>query len=205
MEFRELVMRRKSIRKYLPDPVDQKDIYEMLELATRAANAGNQQMWRFFVIQSKDVLSRMAQAVSDATDRLAARVGQSERASSAKKWALFFQEAPCVIAVATQRYDSVVEKMLVQAGYSQQQIDDLRVRPDLQSIGGCIQLLLLAAEEKGYGACWMTAPLIARPELEEILKIKPPLSLAALIPLGRPAEQPPLRPRKPVQELVTYV
>lgn len=204
MEFKDLVLKRRSIRKYLPGPVDQDDIYHMLEIATRAANAGNQQSWRFIVIQSQEVLSRMAQAVSDAIDQLAARVNQVERAPSAKRWSLFFQDAPCVIAVAVQRYSSPVEQMLAQAGYSQEQIDELRCRPDLQSIGACIQLLLLAAEERGYGACWMTAPMVARPELERILGIKPPFSLAALVPMGRPAEEPQIRPRKPVQELVRF-
>lgn len=205
MEFRDLVAKRRSIRKYLPDQVSEQDIVEMLELATRAANAGNQQTWRFFVVRSPELLRQMGQAVSEAIDDLAAKVGQTERAAGAKKWSVFFQEAPCVIAVAVERYKSAVDEMLKQAGYSQLEIDDLRCRPDLQSVGACIQLLLLAAEEKGYGACWMTAPMVARPKLEQILGIAPPLSLAALVPIGRPSEQPEPRPRKPVQELIKFL
>ncbi|MGB9867834.1 MAG: nitroreductase family protein [Bacillota bacterium] len=205
MEFRDLVAKRASIRKYLPDEVNEQDVMEMLQIATRAANAGNQQTWRFFVVRSKDLLQKMAQAVSEAIDELAQRVGRPERAPGAKKWSVFFQEAPCVIAVAVQRYNSPVDEMLRQSGYSQLELDDLRCRPDLQSVGACIQLLLLAAEEKGYGACWMTAPMVARPKLEQILGITQPLSLAALVPIGRPAEQPEPRPRKPVEELVKFL
>jgi len=38
---------RASVRRFLADAVPREDVTTMVELAVRAANAGNAQMWRF--------------------------------------------------------------------------------------------------------------------------------------------------------------
>ena len=40
----------------------------------------------------------------------------------------------------------------------------------------------------GYGSCWMTAPVLAAPAIEELLGVEPPAQLAALVPVGRPPD-----------------
>ena len=64
--------------------------------------------------------------------------------------------------------------------------DRLRQRPDIQSIGGAVQLLCTAAHAMGYGACWMTAPVLAAPAIEALLGVEPPARLVAVVPVGRP-------------------
>lgn len=79
-----------------------------------------------------------------------------------------------------------------------------QARPDLQSVGAAIQNLALAAYARGYGVCWMTAPMLARDELEKILEVQQPWQLAALIPMGVPAETPKPRPRRAAAEVLTF-
>ncbi len=50
MEFENVVMTRRSIRKFKPDPVDRETIARVLTLAGRAPSAMNTQPWEFFVI-----------------------------------------------------------------------------------------------------------------------------------------------------------
>lgn len=64
---------------------------------------------------------------------------------------------------------------------------------------------MIAAWEKGYGTCYMTGPMIARPELEVLFAIQEPRSLAALIAVGIPEIIPPTRGRKTVQEVITFL
>ena len=52
MEFREVVRRRRMVRRYAPDPVDPAVIDRMLEHAQRAPNAGFSQGWAFLVLDS---------------------------------------------------------------------------------------------------------------------------------------------------------
>lgn len=63
----------------------------------------------------------------------------------------------------------------------------MRPYPGLQSVSAAIQNLLLVAHSLGYGTCWMTGPLVAYRELEEILGVDAPWELVALVPLGVPA------------------
>lgn len=50
MAFLELAKRRRSIRKYRPDPVPQEKLEYVLEAARWAPSWGNRQCWRFIVV-----------------------------------------------------------------------------------------------------------------------------------------------------------
>jgi nitroreductase len=50
VKFEEVVRGRRSIRGYKPDPVPQKVIEEVIELATRSPSSMNTQPWHFYVI-----------------------------------------------------------------------------------------------------------------------------------------------------------
>jgi len=203
MEFKEVVFRRQSIRRFKPEPVPREEILDMLRTATQAANASNKQVWRFIVITNDEVKQRMREAVSQELRRLYELAGRRPPESDFSS--TLFSGAPVTIAVAYDKYESAVEPVMRAAGMSEREIVDRRQRPDIQSIGACIQLLLCAAYEKGYGTCWMTAPMVARPQLETILGIEPPLTLCALVALGRPAEAPNKTSRRPVEDLVRFI
>lgn len=51
---------RRSVRRFLMDPVPEQDIETMLAAAMAAPNAGNAQPWRFVVIDDQTLLSRVA-------------------------------------------------------------------------------------------------------------------------------------------------
>jgi len=57
MTFFEVVQNRVSVRSYKPVPIQPKHLEQILEAARQAPNAGNQQSWRFLVIQEKDRLN----------------------------------------------------------------------------------------------------------------------------------------------------
>jgi nitroreductase len=65
--------------------------------------------------------------------------------------------------------------------------------------------LLLAAYEKGYGTCWMTAPMVAAPEIEKILNVRDSLKLCAVIPMGVPAKDSIKPPKKSLQEVLEVI
>ncbi|MBE0654982.1 MAG: nitroreductase family protein [Bacteroidales bacterium] len=64
----------------------------------------------------------------------------------------------------------------------------MRNFPDIQSAGACIQNLLLSAVDMGYRGCWLSGPMIARSEMEEILEIKEPSRLLNFVALGKPSK-----------------
>lgn len=50
MSVSDAVRARKSVRAFLPDPVDNQQLAELLELAARAPSGGNVQPWRIYVV-----------------------------------------------------------------------------------------------------------------------------------------------------------
>jgi len=205
MDFLEVVRGRRSVRKFTGDPVPKEDVREIIDAARWAASAGNKQMWRFLAITNQGVKEEMFRAVSAAFADLFAKAGASESAPGRTHYAAFFVDAPVAIAVLVEPYHTRADELLAKVGVTEAESASLRQYPNIQSIGAAIQVLCMAAYAKGYGACWMTGSNLARRELEKILNVESPWSLAAVIAMGRPAENLVPRPRKPVDEILTFI
>lgn len=204
MDFATVVRERRSIRKFKNQDLPDEDILELINLAAHAPSAGNHQMWHFLVVKNQEIKEKMSQLVAREVNELVQRVNaQPDR--DPKKAAAWFARAPVVIAVSTEKYRTAIDNLLFQAGYSDLEVDSLRCRPDLQSIGAVIQTLLLAAHFKGYGGCWLTGPMVARPALEELLGICPPRSLAAILVLGWPDQVPSPKTIRPLEEITAFI
>ena len=73
----------------------------------------------------------------------------------------------------------------------------------LQSTGGAIQTMLLAAHDLGLGALWICDILYAEREVKEWLG-REEQTLVACVTLGYAAESPQARPRRPWQEVTEW-
>ena len=61
MEIREAIAARKSVRSFLPRPVEEDKIASMLEAARMAPSARNLQEWRFIVITDPNTINAIVQ------------------------------------------------------------------------------------------------------------------------------------------------
>lgn len=68
--------------------------------------------------------------------------------------------------------------------------------------GISMQQLVLAAHALGLGTCWVGA--FEEDTVRQLLEIPPEMRVVALTPLGVPAESPAARPRKPMEEIVSF-
>ncbi len=73
MQFDDVILGRRSIRGYKPDPVPQKLIEEIINLAMRAPSSMNTQPWNFYVITGEP-LNRIR---AGNTERMVAGIPQS--------------------------------------------------------------------------------------------------------------------------------
>jgi nitroreductase len=209
MDLFDAIQERKSIRRYKQVPVPDEDIKKILDAGRWAPSANNTQPWSFIVIKDNEILGSMADAVRDMIDRMvpyAESEKQAQRLAAYKgNYYTFFENAPVVIAVCMEAYDAGTDRLLSKMGYSADDIKRLRPLPGLQSVAAAIQNMLLAIHALGYGSCWMTGPLVAQEAFEKLLGFGKERSLAALLPMGVPDENPPSRPRKPVEEMMRIV
>lgn len=207
-DFADLAAARRSIRKFKSEPLPRHDLEEIVRIGTLAPSASNKQMWRFVAVTNKALIGNMHDAVAKKMDLLAeetAACGSDKVIRSMRPYATLFKQAPCVLVVLQEPYHSKIETALLEAGHDSAELSGKYGHGGAQSIGAAIENILLAATAKGYGACWMCAPLAAQDELCTLLQISPPWTIAALVPMGIPDEAPEPRPRKPVEEVLTIV
>ena len=208
MDVFKAIAGRRSIRKFKPDPIPEADVRRIIELATLAPSASNKQMWKFLAVTDRKALEEMREAILRKLD-LVSEWPESQpylgRLRAAKGYSTFFVEAPVTIVVLGEPYRSAVDEILEKRGWERSAIDALRQKPDIQSLGAAMENLCLAAHAMGYGTCWMTAPCIAGPEIKDLLGIMPPWDVIAFLPLGIPEEEPPARPRKPLEEVLEFI
>jgi len=188
MELKKTIEMRTSVRSFLPDDIPEEDIREMIRLAGLAPSVNNFQPWGFILIKNKKTLQIMSQIVTSKLSEFPKKDSRvSANIKSQVEWySTFFKDAPAVIAILLEKYETVWERG---TSISHDDINRMRMYPDLQSTGACIQNLLLAATDMGYGACWMSGPMIAGPELESLLNIKNPSRLVSFVALGNPAKK----------------
>ena len=64
----EAILSRRSVRAFLPDPVDEAIIRDILEVASRAPSGTNMQPWRAYVTKG-EIKEKIARAVLATTRR----------------------------------------------------------------------------------------------------------------------------------------
>jgi len=216
MEFddlKNLIMGRRSIRRWEEADVPESMLKQAVELATWAPNAGNQQNWHFYIILNRDRIKTMADAVQASSDMLASWPETKPVGEAALKWceyAAYFRNAPAIIAVAAAQYQSVVDKILAARETVDQQAGQMRKSRNtcnsrIQSVASAIAYLLLILHKMGLGAVWMTGPMQAKKEIEKILQVPSEMDIIAIIPVGYPAESPSPKDRRSIDEVCEFI
>jgi nitroreductase len=206
----DVLVSRKSIRRYKPDPVPDEMIDKILEAARWAPTGENYQPWRFIVIRdqkTKDKIGRLAKigsgsrmtawyCLGDMQERFTKIEDPVKRAEVLRfmysgEVSEFARYAPVVIAVIGTLMEGSVD-----------------VPYDLSA---AIENILLEAHSLGLGACWVHGPVASTrhaKQFKEILKIPTGMGeykVIAYVAIGWPKEQrkhP--RPKLPLEDLVYW-
>ncbi len=213
MELATAITDRRSIRKYLDKDVPDELLIQAFELARWAPSGGNFQSWKFLVVKNRNIINEVAKVFQEKVDTFTnwpEAEEYRETAESYRKNASFFREAPVLIVALSCGYKSVADLILSKKGerdpLAMKMMENRRSAPTgVQQIGGFVAHLLLVLHSLGLGACWMSGPLVAKGEIEEILEVPGSEDVVACIPVGYPAENPSAKPKKTVDELVVFV
>ena len=207
----DFIYKRKSIRDYKDAVVPKEDILKMLDAATHAPSPKHQQNWHFVVVQDKEIINKMADAVSKSHEYIASLTKNEDEKKKFMRvlpYYINFQRASCAILVYANEYKMVEEKILRENNVGEDIIEVMKsTQSAAQGIGAAVENFMLAATAMGYGTCYMTGPAHAKKEIEEIINFeKSEYSLMSIISLGVPADETPDSPkRKPLEEVVTFI
>jgi nitroreductase len=189
--------------------VHEKDFKQMIEIAKMAPSGSNSQPWHFIWIRSPKKIKKIGKIVTEKLAELQARYQDVKSDKSEKPERItglsFFAKAPSIVCVLRGKYKNRLDHLLEYTDPVGYEIRKTIINPSLQSVAAATTTFLLAADILGYGACWMTGPLIAKDEIENFLKVEEPFELVALIPLGLAKKIPSKPKRKPFKEIVTII
>jgi nitroreductase len=197
----DLIKTRRSVRKFGAQPVPGEVIDALLDAALSAPSASNRQSWHFTAITNLDVIGRIAASVRDAIEALKKETQNQDALNvfgAYSGYFTFFENAPLVFVACFTPRPNYINAL---TGRSLRPEDNLE---QTTAAGAAIQNLLLAAHSLGYGACWMSGPLIAEERIIKLLKLDG-LRLAAVIPVGAAAETPRQPKRKDVNKLTARI
>ena len=206
------IRERRSFRKWEKGDVSDDLLKKAVELATWAPNGGNYQGWRFVVVKNRQVMEMMANAVQSVIDKIAswpeAKAWPDDIARYQKNGS-FFRNAGAYVAVFVSQYQSPMDRVLkTREAFdpeARQIIDFRKSAPtSVQSAAAAVTTMLLALHQMGLGAIWLAAPLLAKKELETILKMDGNYNLVCLVAVGQRGETP-QRDRKPVDQVLEFV
>jgi nitroreductase len=200
MELIDALRGRRTVRNFKSTPIQRSLIRNIVEMGICAPNAGNKQTWRFIAVDDKEILMEMKRIV----DRITLMVTGEEILPEKRTFQNLFFSAPTTIICLMEEYRSRTDTYLEGNFPDRYFLRTHRVNPSLQSVSAAITQMLLAAHQFGVGSCWMTGPLIARPELSDFLGIRAPEEIAAFIALGYPEKIPSMPPRKSVDDILTF-
>ncbi|MGA9277139.1 nitroreductase [Ilumatobacter sp.] len=191
MDVTEAVNRRKSVRAFLPDPVDDAVIAELLTAASRAPSGGNVQPWRIYVVNGES-MTRFREFLADRQPGAAAydiyppKLHEPYRSSRFK--------------IGEQMYASIGIERDDKAGRFAQFaqnldffgapaaffcfIDRVMGPPQWSDLGMFLQTFMLLAQEAGLDTCPQEAWAVHEPAVMEFGSVPDELRLFCGMAIG---------------------
>lgn len=175
--FRDLVDARRSVRRFLPAPVEREKIVACLEAARLAPSAHNVQPWRFLVLDDPELKDRFAREVF----------------SGLFKATMFAAQAPALIVILA-RPDFLANRV----GGALQGIPYYSI-----DIGIAGEHIALQARELGLGTCWIG--WFNYRKARRFLKTPRAYKIMALMAMGYHEERPPKEKRRlPLEQIAWF-
>lgn len=212
MDTYEALLHRRSVRKYLKDPVPEELIKKIMSTATWAPSGSNSQPWRFYVARGAK-RDKLIQALIEASGPGTPSVEEYEK--------LVEQVEKIRLDLPRDSAETGLRRMSEEGGrfirfgslrFYQAPVIIIVARPgniggsSNLSIGAAVQNILLGAHAEGLATCWLGMPLIFGDRIKEILAIPDDEVLVTSISLGYPDKESPINrvvmPREPFEKTV---
>jgi nitroreductase len=189
-DFFQIVKSRRSVRKFKSTPIPEEHITKILDAARSAPTSGNQQPWKFVVIQDPTKIDELKkECISQRLDSFKKRKNPDDKELEAQRkkaedYFGGFLAAPVHVVVLTDnnsKWPSYNEKDgALAAGY-----------------------LILAARTLGYGTVFATDS-IPEQVTKKVCNIPNQYTRICVIPIGIPESWPDSPPKKDLQEFIVH-
>lgn len=198
-DLQDFLRRRRSIRRFKPDPVPDSVITDILTTATYAPSAHNRQPWKFCVLTGLSVKTRLADAMAQDFQRDLQRDGLPEEKIRAQirrsKERITSAPVAILLCLNMSEMDSYPDEKRSNAEYMMA----------VQSAAAAGLQLLLAAHAEGLGGVWACWPLFAQETIKKTLNLSESWQPQGMFFIGYPEVIPQARERKSLQDITIFL
>lgn len=192
MELQEAIRTRRSIRKFLPDPISDEQVRRIVAAGMQAPSGCNSQCWQFVALRQPEEIQEVARQVEE---EVRAFYSEAEEHFVRRRivQTTFFKNAPLVFFIfctEMEYHDPRVTQYYGKRGCSPADMLRELGQPDLLSVGAAVENMLLTIHELGLGGCWMNDPLVAKDAICRALDMPLESRLVSVLPVGKPAYLP---------------
>lgn len=199
LTVKEAIERRRSIRRFKPDPIPDECISALLEAARLSPSGSNAQPWRFKIVKDQETKEKLAQAAYDQS---------------------FIAKAPVVIVCCADikgyldgtvsgiqdlgRIKAVEDRIVKIILDRVHQMKSMTLEQMTSRIGFNVAIatehIVLRALDFGMGTCWVR--LIDEKNIRDLFRWDENIHVVGLLPIGYPDESPPPRKRLMLEEIL---
>jgi nitroreductase len=194
------IQKRRSIRKFKTTPLTTEQINNLLEAARLAPSGCNVQPWRFIIVDGTQLKTKLCEAsfnqqfIKDAPIVIVC-------CSDLHSWKESKEKTQELLNRGDIRLSEKCEKALMDR-VEKAKGDSIHERKPsaLLNVAIAIEHIVLTAVELGLGSCWVR--LFDEKKVKQILNLPEHVFVVALLPIGIPDEDPPVRPRLPSSKII---
>ncbi|MBN1833152.1 MAG: nitroreductase family protein [Deltaproteobacteria bacterium] len=202
-----LVKKRRSIRRFKPDPIPDDDITKIIDVARWAPSGFNMQPWEFLVVKNPDLREKIVELISDIRP-LTRRMEQTRETWMGKPWKMTgltekdmdYTTAPVYIILLGDPRTNVGLPMFIRYDGSSRQLIYT------SGLANAFIYLHLAATTLGLATQWVSATHTGYVQcmIKEMMGIPVNLEIFDMIALGYPSMEPRPKLMRDLKEMIHY-
>lgn len=198
--FLELARRRRSIRRFKPDPIPDEYVEKILEAGRWAMSGANAQPWEFIVVKDPETKRGIIDTWFE--PRMEAYLIEQMRIEELRHQQLLqppvatpgFKDAPVWIVVVGDR----------RTWHATVLVGTLQPTTYPKNMANATQNMHLAAAALGLGSQWVSVGYHWGQSLKAILDVPLVLDIHTIVPIGYAAYKPKANYRRELKEIVHY-
>ncbi len=196
MELKTAIEKRRSIRKFKPSSLPPEMINELLQAARLAPSGTNSQPWRFIAVTSEEMRKKLGACtlnfVGDAPLVMVCCVDLNYTETRAERFSEL-KEAGALSGTTLEKISPEDYKKNIKSDPAA----DLAYGNLNAAIA--IEHMILRGTDLGLGSCWIF--MFSRKKVKALFSLPDNIVVTALVPFGYSDQDPPPRPRLPMENI----